>query len=259
MSSRFVSAGTASASSASPTQKSPPQQTARDAEWAAARSNIEQNRIARAEAASNPDSNDGKTLYEILQANKAAKQEAFEESIKLKNQFRALNDEEVDFLEETRERERAEEDKIREEERKGLEEFRKAREQEEKHVEPEAGAADREDGGTDWTNAARRKRKRLKGGEAMGLKGAKMRKSSSGDGEDDENAMGKTKVAEKSEEAPTFTGSPSGSPEDVARKSSVAEAPQLVTGKLTEAPSNALILLKTSSTALVGYSSDDDD
>ncbi|CAP65397.1 uncharacterized protein PODANS_6_9010 [Podospora anserina S mat+] len=47
-----------------------------------------------------------KSLYEVLQANKAAKQAEFEEKSKLKNQFRALDEDEIDFLDEVERRRR---------------------------------------------------------------------------------------------------------------------------------------------------------
>ncbi|KAH8886899.1 hypothetical protein GQ53DRAFT_693728, partial [Thozetella sp. PMI_491] len=46
------------------------------------------------ESASQPE----KSLFEVLQANKEAKQAAFEEANKFKHQFRALDDDEIDFL-----------------------------------------------------------------------------------------------------------------------------------------------------------------
>lgn len=62
----------------------------------------------------------------------AAKQEAFEEANRLKNQFRALDDDEIEFLNEIRGRELAEEAKIRQETKEGLDAFRKHREAMEK-------------------------------------------------------------------------------------------------------------------------------
>ncbi|EGO59663.1 hypothetical protein NEUTE1DRAFT_33905, partial [Neurospora tetrasperma FGSC 2508] len=53
-----------------------------------------------------PKTTEQKSLYEVLQANKAAKQAAFEEANKIKNQFRALDDDEIEFLEGVAERKR---------------------------------------------------------------------------------------------------------------------------------------------------------
>jgi len=68
----------------------------------------------------------------VLQANKAAKQEAFEESIRLKNQFRALDEDEVDFLDSVLESSRAKEDAVKQETAEQLEAFRKQRAEAEK-------------------------------------------------------------------------------------------------------------------------------
>ncbi|EGG11028.1 uncharacterized protein MELLADRAFT_33451, partial [Melampsora larici-populina 98AG31] len=49
---------------------------------------------------------DGRSLYEKLKETKDKKQEAFEEQLKFKNQFRALDDEEVAFLDDAAEEQR---------------------------------------------------------------------------------------------------------------------------------------------------------
>jgi hypothetical protein len=68
---------------------------------------------------------DPRTLYDKLKANSDAKQEVFEEKMKLSNQFRGIDDAESQFLEEVA-KERREEQRQREEEtRLELEEFRK--------------------------------------------------------------------------------------------------------------------------------------
>ncbi|GLB36261.1 putative N-terminal domain of NEFA-interacting nuclear protein NIP30 [Lyophyllum shimeji] len=55
------------------------------------------------------DSYDGRSLAEKLAANKIAKQEEWEEKTKLANQFRALEEDEIMFLDSVRERQEAEE------------------------------------------------------------------------------------------------------------------------------------------------------
>ncbi|KAB8339249.1 hypothetical protein FH972_022183 [Carpinus fangiana] len=180
MSSGFVSAGTG---------EDPPQ---RDAEWLAAQKEIEAAQLRKKEEA-NP--NDGKSLYEVgdSQAPRwcnrvlymgcyrlAAKQEAFEEAAKLKNQFRSLDDDEVDFLDAVLESTREKEATVRKETIEQLELFRKQREEAEK-----AGRGLKDDAPNEalaeeeqqWTTSGGRKRK--KGPEKAGLKGFKMRKSSS--------------------------------------------------------------------------------
>lgn len=57
----------------------------------------------------------------------AAKQEAFEESIRLKNQFRPLDEDEVDFLDAVLESNRAKENAVKQEAAEQLEAFRKQR------------------------------------------------------------------------------------------------------------------------------------
>lgn len=57
----------------------------------------------------------------------AAKQAAFEEQNKIRNQFRALDDDEADFLDEVRARERREAEAVRRETEEGLRAFRARR------------------------------------------------------------------------------------------------------------------------------------
>lgn len=115
MSSRFVSAGT---------DQNPIE---RDDDWVKAQQEVEARRKAKQDEA-NRNQNEGKSLYEVLQANKAAKQDAFEESIRLKNQFRALDDDEVDFLDSVHESSRAKEAAQKAETAEQLEVFRRQRE-----------------------------------------------------------------------------------------------------------------------------------
>lgn len=61
-----------------------------------------------------------------------AKQEAFEEKIKLKNQFRSLDEDEVDFLDSIMESTRAQEAAVKKETIEQLEVFRRQREEAEK-------------------------------------------------------------------------------------------------------------------------------
>ena len=140
-------------------------------EWIRAQRDIEER---RREKAKEGQQEGGKTLYEVLQANKLAKQEAFEESIKLKNQFRTLDDGEADFLDSVLEGERAREATVRRETVEGLEAFRKQRESAEsiKLDQPSTRKQLTED---EW--AIRRKRKRDRGHESEG--GVKARRLSS--------------------------------------------------------------------------------
>ncbi|KAK5053879.1 hypothetical protein LTR84_001841 [Exophiala bonariae] len=112
--SRFVSAGTDA--------DSRPQLT--DDAWAQARQEVEAKQQIKS---ANQNRESGKSLYEVLEQNKAAKQEAFEEAARLKNQFRALDDDEVDFLDSVLESTRARENAVKEETAEQLDAFRKQR------------------------------------------------------------------------------------------------------------------------------------
>ncbi|TGO42991.1 hypothetical protein BHYA_0004g01180 [Botrytis hyacinthi] len=177
MSSGFVSGGTADA----PTERSD--------EWLAAQQEIEANRRRKAIEARQQD---GKSLFEILEANKgthlggalnkpAAKQDAFEEANKLKNQFRSLDEDEIEFLDSVLESTRAEEDRVRKETAEGLELFRKQQEDADKKARAaDDDGAQTQDGspvrGDEWGTTGR-KRKRTKDKEV--LKGVKVRRASS--------------------------------------------------------------------------------
>lgn len=60
-----------------------------------------------------------------LKANKDAKQEKFDETFKLSNQFRGIDESESDFLADVAKEKREQERQKAEEEKKQLEEFRK--------------------------------------------------------------------------------------------------------------------------------------
>ncbi|RAH63947.1 uncharacterized protein BO66DRAFT_396570 [Aspergillus aculeatinus CBS 121060] len=108
-----------------------------------------------------------------------AKQEAFEEKIKLKNQFRSLDEDEVEFLDSILESTRAKEAAVKKETAEGLELFRRQREEAEKTL-LEDTAADVVPAaeGEDWKLPAR-KRRREKSKDL--LFPGKKRKSLSGD------------------------------------------------------------------------------
>lgn len=196
MSSRFVSGGTtdtktgevvpvdqskSTSTSAAPTAGSG-SSAKRSEEWAAVQAQVEEERRRRQqlreEAASRGSGEGEKSLYEVLQANKAAKQAAFEEANKIKNQFRPLDDDEVEFLDGVRERKRAEEQRLRRETEEGLKGFRELQSK----ISPgEAAAGDEaalEGGG--WSVGRKRKRRK---DEPEGLiKGLKRRSSAATDG-----------------------------------------------------------------------------
>lgn len=199
MSSRFVSGGTTDAetgdivppdpSAAAPTSTGTSGGGKRSEEWAAVQAQVEEDRRRRQQqreeaAARGGAGGEEKSLYEVLQANKAAKQAAFEEASRLKNQFRALDDDEVEFLDGVRERRRAEEERLRRETEEGLKGFRE--------LQSKVSAAGEGDGpegegaveGASWSVG--RKRKRRKDEPEGVLKGLKRRTSAAADdgGED---------------------------------------------------------------------------
>lgn len=117
MSSGFVSGGTID------------EPTERDDEWRRAQQELEDERRRKVELGKQ---NDGKSLFEVLEQNKMAKQEAFEESIRLKNQFRALDEDEVEFLDSLLESTRAKEDAVKKETAEHLAAYQRQREEAER-------------------------------------------------------------------------------------------------------------------------------
>ncbi|KAF9775908.1 hypothetical protein IL306_005960 [Fusarium sp. DS 682] len=133
MSSRFVSAGKIGSSGeilqdangTEPTVSQPLHNSAKSKEWEAVERQLEAERKNREEQRIKSATGEGeKSLYDVLQANKAAKQAEFEEQTKLRNQFRALDDDEIEFLDEIRANKRAEEERVKRETEEGLKAFR---------------------------------------------------------------------------------------------------------------------------------------
>ncbi|KAG6221980.1 hypothetical protein E4U47_003276 [Claviceps purpurea] len=89
-------------------------------EWAAVQKELEEARRTKAVAVRGEE----RSLYDVLQANKAAKQAAFEEQTKIRNQFRPLDDDEIEFLDEVKAAKRMEEERVRREMEEGLRAFR---------------------------------------------------------------------------------------------------------------------------------------
>lgn len=110
----------------------------------------------------------------------AAKQDAFEESIKLKNQFRSLDDDEIEFLDSVLESTRAREAAVQKETSEELEHFRKQQEEAGKAI-----AAQGEDGSPEvleeqWTTKGKKRRRSHVKESLVGLK---LRKTSSAGGD----------------------------------------------------------------------------
>lgn len=116
----------------------------------------------------------------------AAKQEAFEESIRLKNQFRNLDEDEIEFLDSVLESTRAKEEALKRETTEQVNLFRHQQEEADRVLLSQINNADdatavgtAHDLGTSesqWTINARKKRKRV---EKEVHKGVKLRKASS--------------------------------------------------------------------------------
>ncbi|EPE25245.1 hypothetical protein GLAREA_11826 [Glarea lozoyensis ATCC 20868] len=235
MSSGFVSGGTADAP------------IARDEAWLSAQREIEANIQKKAIEARRQ--TDGKSLYETLEANKAAKQDAFEEANRLKNQFRALDQDEVEFLDSVLESTRAEEARVKKETAEGLALFRqqqdeadrKARTGDEPTAQLRIGSQVAEGA---WI-AGGRKRKRVK--DKDGLKGVKIRRSSTSDNHaqtQEPGVLTKTREVKEPNAAKVDTVS------SAATRGDVSDATSEHHGEGTK-------LSKV--TALVSYGSDDDD
>lgn len=159
----------------------------------------------------------------------AAKQAAFEEKTALRNQFRPLDDDEIEFLDDVRQSKRAEEERLRRETEEGLKAFREAQKGGGTEASGEAGEG--EEIVEDW--GAGRKRKRRE----RDVKGVKRRVSSSA-------AEEKDSVGERRKE--------SAGPE---RKGSVEEG--AAEAKDTEAESKPPEPEKKPKLGLVDYGSDE--
>ncbi|KKY13943.1 putative nefa-interacting nuclear protein nip30 [Phaeomoniella chlamydospora] len=195
MSSGFVSEGGA--------EESAP----RDNAWLKVQRDLEAKRAQKIEQGKQEG---GKSLYEVLQQNKAAKQEAFEESTRLKNQFRTLDEDEVEFLDSVLESTRAQEAAVRKETREQLEAFRKQQEAAEKAALEVEDASIREQQITlkasqeQWS-ARKRKRDTDKGVNGL----LKLRKMSSSNSENTEAAVASSTTGKQSStaKAPVVTSS----------------------------------------------------
>lgn len=88
---------------------------------------------------------------------KAAKQAAFEEKTKLSNQFRALDDDEIEFLDDVQRAKREEEARLRRETEEGLRAFREAQKGGEREAEGGGGEVE------DWGVGRKRKRRDREG------------------------------------------------------------------------------------------------
>ncbi|KAG5961577.1 hypothetical protein E4U58_004202 [Claviceps cyperi] len=149
-------------------------------EWAAVQKELEEARRTKAVAVRGEE----RSLYDVLQANKAAKQAAFEEQTKIRNQFRSLDDDEIEFLDEVKAAKRMEEERVRRETEEGLRAFREQQRRTSGGgaVGAEAGAEGDDDAGAgagvggmqsagagEWGAGRKRKRGRARERERIGL------------------------------------------------------------------------------------------
>ncbi|THX13395.1 hypothetical protein D6D13_03766 [Aureobasidium pullulans] len=247
--SRFVSGGTVD------------KPTERDDEWLKAQEQIE---AARRKKEDESRQHEGKSLYEVLQANKDAKQEAFEEAAKLKNQFRSLDQDEVEFLDTVMETTRAKEDALRKETAEQLEAFRRQQEDTEKASREAAPEASNQSEGDTWAfNARKRKRNR----EKEAIAGLKLRKSSSSMAQTtpDAGVGATTTTTSDNKNAPPSSPAPTPADQSASAKSvqpPAAAIDKAVLDKVDKAPATAAASTSPAPAAALGlaaYSSDDDD
>jgi hypothetical protein len=180
----------------------------------------------------------------------AAKQEAFEEANRLKNQFRALDEDEAEFLDSVLESTRAEEARVKRETAEGLALFRKQQEEADKKARRGSDGAVNDEGSPiaeqeSWI-AGGRKRKRTKDKE--GLKGVKLRRFST--------STSSTRPSHASPPRPASCESKKEPAKPTARtqesQASAVEAVSFTAPQKLSAPA-------TSGLGLVNYGSDEDD
>ncbi|KAI0101014.1 N-terminal domain of NEFA-interacting nuclear protein NIP30-domain-containing protein [Nemania sp. FL0031] len=237
--------------------------TATSVEWEAVQRDLEEERRRRADArklAVEGGAGGERSLYEVLQANKAAKQAAFEEQNRIRNQFRALDDDEIEFLHGVSDGKRAEEERVRRETEEGLASFRKAQ----KAVgggsvggTGDGADADSPDvGAEEWTAASGRKRKREK--EKAGLKGVRRRTSTA-----EEDRKDGEKGADNEAKVPSAGRAGNDGTELPPTKSTTTKS-ESVAGKVTSAAAPAQTTNTTADSkpkpalGLVDYGSDED-
>ncbi|KAK6443179.1 hypothetical protein LTR95_000003 [Oleoguttula sp. CCFEE 5521] len=234
--SRFVSTGT--------TDDAP---STRDEAWLTAQAEIEAKHVAQQVAARSGGGVEEKSLYETLQANKAAKQDAFEESMRLKNQFRSLDEDEVEFLENLTASERAEAKRVREETRQGVEAFRVQREEAERAAAVAAGDVGEvgDTGVESWAVAGSKKRRK---GQREGIGGVKVRRTSNLEEAKSVNTGVEPPVAVEAQGTSATSPLPGAAPVSKAVTESTETRPTL------PSPSPPAAVL-----GLAGYTSDEDD
>lgn len=193
-----------------------------------------------------------------------AKQAAFEEQNRIRNQFRALDDDEIEFLHGVRDEKRAEEERVRRETEDRLARFRKAQQlSEESGGGADGDATGGDDGGDvdeEWTAAASRKRKRER--EKGGLKGIRRKTGSALDGGEKEGGRSapKEEVGERKggDDAAASTATTKSTPASTAFPSGLGSSGG--GSKTALSPiSNAATSKPKMALGLVDYGSDEED
>ena len=202
----------------------------------------------------------------------AAKQEAFEESIRLRNQFRSLDEDEVEFLDSVLESTRRKEQEVKKETSEMLEIFRKQQEEADKAALLEEGDRKPADGGgagsptlgagegEDWAVAGK-KRKKGPGREKEGvIRGVKIRRKSA-PSQDDPALDGGSGAVEEAKQADVDGLKPSSLP--ASTSASPAPVKPSIAGEesQSDAISQSTAATKPPSKGILGldYDSDSDD
>lgn len=192
----------------------------------------------------------------------AAKQEAFEESAKLKNQFRTLDEDEVEFLDSVLESTRAKEEAVKKETTEQLDLFRRQQDEADKKLREGENGREVEEAGSpivgesEWAVGSR-KRKRVKEKEV--LKGVKIRRSSSTQLGIASPDTGQKRSEEKSAPPKTLLGTPL---EKGSQQNQKSASPPTSSSKVATKATNPDTSSKPKPVpglGLAAYSSDEDD
>ncbi|KAF2706565.1 hypothetical protein K504DRAFT_411853, partial [Pleomassaria siparia CBS 279.74] len=224
MSSGFVSAGVI--------------EIERDTEWKNAQSELEEKRRLKA-AEQEKFGASGQSLFEVLQANKVAKEEAFIEANRYK--LHGLNDEELEHIESLEAAKRKEEETIRRDTLQQLDSFRRQQEAAEQKA-LEDGPQATED--AQWIATGR---KRKKGPETGLLKGVKVKKAAVSV---EDKAKGKENAQTDNQAKSTAGASPVTAPQT--RSNAATKTTAVTVTKPVVISSNPLSLT-------LGYESSDED
>jgi hypothetical protein len=155
-----------------------------------------------------------------------AKQAAFEEQNKIRNQFLSLNEDDIDFLDEVRERQRKEDQEKKRELEDGLKAFREARKAEglTTSTADDENQVEGNDPGESW-EVGGRKRKRVKGRERE-VKGVR-RKVEEGEKKDEGAGKDSAKVESSKDQTSKATTATATQPAKTAAPSSTGGSKSL--------------------------------